>query len=389
MKKSNTFKVFLFTLFFVFWSYSCGEEKTEEPEENTCSPSLVNCNGTCVDLTTDINNCGSCGVECSSEQSCINGQCKLCTDEVCNGEDDDCDGEIDEGVKTTFYRDSDGDSYGDPEDFIEGCEAPSGYVDSSDDCDDSNGEVHPGATEICDGQDNDCNGIPDEGCECEEGETRPCGDWPEEGVCEPGTQTCEDGHWGECIGGVRPSGEECNGLDDDCDGRVDDGLPSDSYEDNNSCDMAIELETAFEVSAEDPPHELSDATIYLSDGSPDEDWFVINSDEATHTCVPMTSQCCFHFVLTLTPPEGMSEGDITLCAYTDGNCTDGFHQEFCTGPEVWDPGLGSYIMDLCWSGTCGLDDGKQFYVKVFSDSFSCKNYRMTYQFFMSDVTCEE
>ena len=84
--------------------------------------------------------------------------------EVCNDIDDDCDGEIDEGVKTTFYRDADGDGYGNPADTTEACSAPDGYVSDNTDCDDTNADVNPGATEVCNGIDDNCDGVIDEGC---------------------------------------------------------------------------------------------------------------------------------------------------------------------------------------------------------------------------------
>ncbi len=48
--------------------------------------------------------------------------------ESCNGVDDDCDGEVDEGVLATFYADADGDGYGDAASTAEACEAPTGFV---------------------------------------------------------------------------------------------------------------------------------------------------------------------------------------------------------------------------------------------------------------------
>jgi hypothetical protein len=78
--------------------------------------------------------------------------------EVCNDIDDDCDGEIDEGVKNTYYQDSDGDTYGNPLVSTEACTAPPGYVSDNTDCDDTDANVHPEATEVCNGIDDDCNG---------------------------------------------------------------------------------------------------------------------------------------------------------------------------------------------------------------------------------------
>jgi hypothetical protein len=86
--------------------------------------------------------------------------------EVCNGIDDDCEGGIDEGVQTTYYADADGDTYGDPATSTMACTAPIGYVTDNTDCDDTPGtgiNVNPGATEVCNGIDDDCEGGIDEG----------------------------------------------------------------------------------------------------------------------------------------------------------------------------------------------------------------------------------
>lgn len=83
--------------------------------------------------------------------------------EVCDGADNNCDGQIDEGVKQTFYRDADGDGFGNPSISVEGCSAPTGYVANNLDCNDANPNIRPAATEVCDGIDNNCNGQIDEG----------------------------------------------------------------------------------------------------------------------------------------------------------------------------------------------------------------------------------
>ncbi len=120
-------------------------------------------------------------------------------DERCNGVDDDCDGGVDEG----FDRDGDGVTVCAP--------AP--------DCDDEDPSVFPGAHERCDGIDADCDGAADVGCECPAGAVRSCGEGA--GYCGLARQRCVEGRWGVCEGGRVRADERCNGVDDDCDDRVD------------------------------------------------------------------------------------------------------------------------------------------------------------------------
>jgi hypothetical protein len=82
-------------------------------------------------------------------------------DEVCNGRDDDCDGVTDPASSVgapTWYADADNDGFGDRDVTRVQCQAPTGYVADSDDCDDADDAINPDADEVCDDVDRDCDG---------------------------------------------------------------------------------------------------------------------------------------------------------------------------------------------------------------------------------------
>jgi len=144
------------------------------------------------------------GNECYGTWSCQpEFGCQFLAPPDC-GDDDDCTDDlcdVEAGMCSYAARDADRDGYGDA-------------MCGADDCDDSVGSVYPGADEVCNGRDDDCDAAVDESC-CTAGE--PCAT----SCGTMGTTTCNpDGTAGIC----EPPAEVCNGIDDDCDGAPDNGF---------------------------------------------------------------------------------------------------------------------------------------------------------------------
>jgi hypothetical protein len=154
-------------------------------------------------------------------------------DETCSGVDDDCDGTIDEDDAvdaSTWYPDDDGDLHGDGGLPYTRCTAPAGYLADSSDCDDTDGAVHPGADETCNGKDDDCDGDIDEPDAIDAPTWYPDEDGDDFGGLDGAVTACT-GPDGYLIDGsdcddsdpaVHPDATEwCNGVDDNCDGLTD------------------------------------------------------------------------------------------------------------------------------------------------------------------------
>jgi hypothetical protein len=214
--------------------------------------------------------------------------------EICNGEDDDCDGSIDENASDalSWYPDDDGDGYGDPATSTLSCEQPSGYVPEdrasgeNADCDDGDDGIHPGADETWyDGVDSDCSGG---------------SDYDRDG----------DGHDHEAFGGedcddedeaVHPEADEVwyDGVDQDCDEHSDYDQDRDGHDDGaHGGDDCDDLDDAVYPGADeiwydgvdqdcdgrsdyDQDHDGHDSDAHLGDDCDDEDAFIHPGVEET------------------------------------------------------------------------------------------------------------
>jgi hypothetical protein len=259
----------------------------------TCDGVDQDCDGTAddgltfLDYYTDSDGDGFGSPTASAQNSCapVTGKAPNNTDcndgnaaafpgatELCNGVDDDCDTAIDEDVgAVSFYRDQDGDGFGNAADSVQNCTgvAPTGYVANSSDCDDTRllyadtdgdgfgagsavacgvatntdcdparATAYPGAAETCNGLDDDCDSAADDGLTFSNYYTDADSDGfgatgsapvsacaPVSGRVLGNSSDCDDSRASVYPGAV----ETCNQRDDDCDVQVDEGLATVSY----------------------------------------------------------------------------------------------------------------------------------------------------------------
>ena len=260
--------------------FDCNDESADfypgAPETDCNDPNDYNCDGSVSFSDNDGDHYPACQ-DCDDDNPDAHPEGV----EVCDEADNDCNGEIDDGVTTSFYADWDEDGFGDETDLVEGCSAPSGYVEAQpdgfdcddasaafypgapesdctdpndyncdgavayadqdadgfpacEDCDDTVASTNPIAVEICDGADNDCDGTVDEDDAVDTQTWYADGDGDGFGdaastvdACQAPSgfiadaTDCDDGD-----GAIHPNATEgCDGLDNDCDGWTDDMDP--------------------------------------------------------------------------------------------------------------------------------------------------------------------
>ncbi|MFT5682519.1 MAG: hypothetical protein ACI8RZ_003437 [Myxococcota bacterium] len=157
--------------------------------------------------------------------------------ELCDGVDNNCNGEVDEGDAigaVTWFADLDGDGFGESDFPTTACTRPEGYADNPIDCDDANPDAFPGSDEVCDFADNDCDGTVDEGTALDattwyadsdaDGYGSPYD--AQVGCTQPSGFVANDEDRDDTDSDLHPGiAEICDGLDNDCDGAFDDATP--------------------------------------------------------------------------------------------------------------------------------------------------------------------
>jgi hypothetical protein len=230
--------------------------------------------------------------------------------------------------------------------------------------------VTNGGVEACDGVDNDCDGTVD-------GISEPCYDAGDggcdpdgsncRGICSPGTQTCNNGSWSSCQGQTAGQPEQCNGLDDDCDGVVNNGLD----EGGDACGPSTSLTQS------DLADSGTSASISGTITTGDEDWYQVTFVD-NHSA---SSADTFNVNITFSDPPG--GGNFRMDILKDGcsappTCASGTNvgiTAFEWNAAGDDPGGGN----TCASGAnpC-VDNSMTLYIKVYKTGGpDCESYTLS------------
>ena len=273
--------------------------------------------------------------------------------ERCDGEDEDCDGVVDEDATDAdvFHADVDGDGYGDPDVTHSACELSSGYVSDDSDCDDADAAVSPDGVEDCDVIDDDCDGTVDEDATdaltwYADADGDGFGDADRtHSACEAPTDYVSDAT--DCDDDeatTSPGADEvCDEVDNDCDSGVDEGVLETWYLDYDGDGYGDDAE--METGCTAPTSK------YVDVGGDCDDTSTAYGPDATPGCDGEDYDC-----------DGLVDSD------ADG---DGYADAACGGDDCDDDDTGVYpeVGGLCALGTTcldvqdnGYDDGDGTYV---------------------------
>jgi predicted outer membrane repeat protein len=289
----------------------------------SCGDPDYNCDGASGNTDGDGDSVFACAGDCNDNDATVHPGAA----EGCNGKDDDCDGQVDEAGATGsygFFADTDGDGFGDPFVVTSACTAPAGYVLDGTDCDDTRAAAHPGAVEVCNGADDDCDGNADDGLATSSWYTDADGDGygnPTGAVsrCAAPAGTVADGtDCNDTSTAQHPGATEvCNGVDDDCDGLVDDGVAVTYHADADADGFGSSANSQTACAA---------PVGYVVDGTDCNDAIAAIHPGATELCNGVDDDC-----------NGTVDGGLSTAFYADAD-GDGFGDDAaqaqlaCTAP---------------------------------------------------------
>ena len=334
------------------------EQKIEPPDTGTIQDGYIDADGDGFNSSED----------CNDEDSQVNPS----QEEVCDGVDNNCDGNIDEDVLSLYYADSDGDGFGNPDISTESCSEPAGFVSTGTDCNDTQAQTYPGAPEICDEQDNDCDGNIDNGL----GEEYFI-DEDNDGFGDDAQiiEACDlrvglsalGGDCNDTDASQNPlAQEECDDIDNNCDGNIDENVTTiyyldfdaDGFGDANQTTQACELPAGYVENADDcddievlihpNAEEICDEIDNNCDGNIDDassvnasTWYE-DGDEDGYGNPSVTQIACSlptGFVSMVGDcndnNENISPGADELCNGIDDNCDEQVDEEGAADAPVW------------------------------------------------------
>jgi large repetitive protein len=219
-------------------------------------------------------------------------------DEVCDGADNNCDGTIDEETATdatTWYMDADTDTYGDPAVSMNSCDQPEGYVEDMTDCNDQSATDFPGADELCDGADNNCDTFVDEDSATDastwymDSDADTFGDpaVSMNSCSQPTGYVADMNDCDDAVDTINPDADEyCDAIDNNCDGTIDE----DNAMDASSWYMDADTDTFGDPAVS--MNSCSQPTGYVADMNDCDDSVDTINPDADELCTDTIDENC-------------------------------------------------------------------------------------------------
>jgi hypothetical protein len=285
--------------------------------------------------------------------------------EQCDDIDHDCDGKVDNDIQNIdWFEDGDDDGFGNLMSSVNDCRQPSGFVDNSDDCDDTNLNINPNAEEICDGIDNDCDSDIDDDDTSVTGQ----GTWYQDADNDSfGNPAISQLQCASSLGyvsnqddcddtnpNINPTANEvCDGNDNDCDGYVDNNPVDGSFWYEDVDEDGYGECTSYVLSCSnvdgyvDNPDDCDDSNV---DVNPDAD--EVCEDGIDNDCDNGLNACWW----------GSDNLEDTTYPFQGGSITNWFAGTSVSGLGAWDTSSG-YGYDWVGTGFPGdLDDVQGWFI---------------------------